>query len=120
MWAAAAGLAKQKSVRLIWPELADALDGLSRSPLDVVAEPDAPDPAPPLCGYCRTERAIGRMTDDDTPCCVHCRASHGRHARPAVMNPAWRQWRRDQHAARMTGDDGGDKWADHEKRRGRT
>lgn len=78
VWKAADGLSKQKTVRLIWPELADALEGVTRRPLDVVGRPGEPDPtqAPepeqqPVCGNCRVNWARGEL-ENGAQLCVEC------------------------------------------------
>lgn len=125
VWRAAEGLAKRKTVEIVFPELAAALGSatrVSRQPLDVVAAPGEPepDPTPPTCGYCRRDYAIARMTDDDTPTCLQCSASHGRDKRPRVRNPAWRQWVLDKRAAdKAAAADPAAAWKEHERRRGR-
>lgn len=69
VWAEAAGQSKQRSIRAIWPELADALDG------KLAGKADA-GPAPqPLCTGCGGESgklAIGRADKD--PVCGQCAA----------------------------------------------
>jgi hypothetical protein len=76
VWEAAAGLSKQKSVRLMWPELAAALGGEAGT---APADPEAPPPEQqPLCLPCfeRDDRdrigvlAIGRV--DGIPICGWC------------------------------------------------
>lgn len=64
IWAAASGQSKQRTVRAIWPELADALDGLT---------PDDPDVDQPLCHGCGA--ASGRLATGragDIPVCSPC------------------------------------------------
>jgi hypothetical protein len=77
VWAAAAGLSKQKSVTLMWPELAAALGGTAAP--GAPADPEAPPPEPqPLCSPCfdrgdrdrRNVLAIGRV--DGVPVCGWC------------------------------------------------
>lgn len=58
IWAAAAGLSKQKTIRLTWPELADALDRVSGTDGTVPGEGE-PQPYCEPCSRSANMRALG-------------------------------------------------------------
>lgn len=70
IWRAAEGLAKRKTVEIVFPELAAALNGatVTRQPLDVVAVPDPQ----PVCAHCRLHWARVTIGEGGTPICGLC------------------------------------------------
>lgn len=65
LWRAADGTSKQKSLRIFWPELADALGGTAAT-----ADND-PAPDQPKCGKCSARWARG-VLKSGCPVCADC------------------------------------------------
>lgn len=98
VWKAGAGLAKQKTIRTLWPELADALDGRTGGgAVDGDGEPQ------PLCAPCAASSQSDRLgvlavtkRADGTPICGYCvgliRDPAERSSRKRV--PGWNAGRR--------------------------
>lgn len=85
IWRSADGQSKQKSVRMFWPELADALGGLP-------GEGGGDGPQQPLCvgcGHLSGKLASGR-TAQGTPICPACAPRlPWRNEGPAKRVPEW-------------------------------
>jgi hypothetical protein len=83
IWRKADGQSKQKSVRMFWPELADALGG-------AVDGGDAPEQPPCAgCGAATGKLASGK-TGRGTPICPGCASlSPWRSEGPAKRVPEW-------------------------------
>lgn len=90
IWREGAGQAKEKTIRAIWPALAEALDGGPGKPLGKDAESEQP-----LCHGCgaRTGKlAIGRAGDD--PVCGACAARRPYAGRRLARVTGWSAGRR--------------------------
>lgn len=88
VWREAAGQSKQKTVRTIWPALAEALEGPTEG--GALSEPEQP-----LCEGCGTTTgrlAIGRA--GAAPVCGACVARPPYHGRRLVRVTGWRSGKR--------------------------
>lgn len=89
IWRAADGLSKQKTMRLIWPELAAALDGgaVSGARSEAASAPAAPEQ--PRCGECRTRWARIELRTHEK-LCAYCLGKVPEAARRGLIShPEW-------------------------------
>ncbi|HYD28906.1 hypothetical protein [Brevundimonas sp.] len=81
VWREAAGQSKQKTVRTIWPALAEALEGPT-------AGGDLSEDPQPNCVGCGDRKALGRAGDD--PVCGRCSGLEPYRSRRLTRVTHWR------------------------------
>lgn len=88
VWREAAGQSKQKSIRAIWAQLADALDGVSAA-----GPQDEQQPLCAGCGGASGRLAIGRA--GELPVCGRCAGQEEFRSRGLTLVSQWRAgWRK--------------------------